>query len=192
MTFICLKKELHGKITLKKSDHIKSHSQTQWGGVVIMNYLPNRSSHATACLCVCLLSTSSFHPSYLFSLCDMQPEEYGQEAMEGQSEGMLEPEGETYDDTQQVISLQPHTHTCLSRSGVLCTGLLACFLRVLWNSNTCSFTARGEFTNCHGHIHQLQHAHFCIYAVCSLIFHRLPCRSGVPNRFWPKIYFSNS
>ncbi|XP_061541875.1 beta-synuclein [Phyllopteryx taeniolatus] len=32
---------------------------------------------------------------------DMNPEEYGQEATEGQSEGMLQPEGETYDDTQQ-------------------------------------------------------------------------------------------
>ncbi|XP_061901651.1 beta-synuclein [Entelurus aequoreus] len=32
---------------------------------------------------------------------DLNPEEYGQEAMEGQSEGMLEPEGESYDDTQQ-------------------------------------------------------------------------------------------
>ncbi|KAM9377415.1 beta-synuclein [Pholidichthys leucotaenia] len=31
---------------------------------------------------------------------DMNPE-YGQEAMEGQGEGMLEPEGETYDDSQQ-------------------------------------------------------------------------------------------
>lgn len=44
----------------------------------------------------------------------LQPEEYGQEAMEGQGEAMLEPEGETYDETQQVIS--PHdtklTHVC--------------------------------------------------------------------------------
>ncbi|XP_045887090.1 beta-synuclein isoform X1 [Micropterus dolomieu] len=32
---------------------------------------------------------------------DMNPEEYGQEAMEGQGEAMLEPEGETYDETQQ-------------------------------------------------------------------------------------------
>uniref|UniRef100_A0A3Q3GRF5 Beta-synuclein n=1 Tax=Labrus bergylta TaxID=56723 RepID=A0A3Q3GRF5_9LABR len=32
---------------------------------------------------------------------DMNPEEYGQEAMEGQGEGMLEPEGETYDENQQ-------------------------------------------------------------------------------------------
>ncbi|KAG7241838.1 hypothetical protein INR49_024808 [Caranx melampygus] len=33
---------------------------------------------------------------------DMNPEEYGQEAMEGQGEAMLEPEGETYDETQQA------------------------------------------------------------------------------------------
>uniref|UniRef100_A0A3Q3WS87 Beta-synuclein n=1 Tax=Mola mola TaxID=94237 RepID=A0A3Q3WS87_MOLML len=32
---------------------------------------------------------------------DVNPEEYGQEAMEGQGEAMLDPEGETYDDTQQ-------------------------------------------------------------------------------------------
>uniref|UniRef100_A0A3Q0SFR2 Beta-synuclein n=1 Tax=Amphilophus citrinellus TaxID=61819 RepID=A0A3Q0SFR2_AMPCI len=32
---------------------------------------------------------------------DMNPEEYGQEAMEGQGEAMLEPEGETYDESQQ-------------------------------------------------------------------------------------------
>uniref|UniRef100_A0A3Q3LX72 Synuclein, beta n=1 Tax=Mastacembelus armatus TaxID=205130 RepID=A0A3Q3LX72_9TELE len=32
---------------------------------------------------------------------DMNPEEYGQEAMEGQGEGMLEAEGETYDESQQ-------------------------------------------------------------------------------------------
>ncbi|XP_030252813.1 beta-synuclein isoform X1 [Sparus aurata] len=32
---------------------------------------------------------------------DMNPEEYGQEAMEGQGEAMLDPEGETYDETQQ-------------------------------------------------------------------------------------------
>ncbi|CAL8330936.1 beta-synuclein [Gadus morhua] len=31
---------------------------------------------------------------------DMNPEEYGQEATEGQ-EGMLEPEGQTYDESQQ-------------------------------------------------------------------------------------------
>ena len=43
----------------------------------------------------------------LFSLCvSLQPEEYGQEAMEGQGEAMLDPEGETYDETQQVI--RPH------------------------------------------------------------------------------------
>uniref|UniRef100_A0A8C7ZNB8 Synuclein, beta n=1 Tax=Oryzias sinensis TaxID=183150 RepID=A0A8C7ZNB8_9TELE len=46
---------------------------------------------------------------------DMNPEEYGQEAMEGQGEGMLEPEGETYDETQQVISQQdtsPYASYC--------------------------------------------------------------------------------
>ncbi|CAL8263649.1 unnamed protein product [Lota lota] len=32
---------------------------------------------------------------------DMNPEEYGQEATEGQGEGMLEPEGQTYDESQQ-------------------------------------------------------------------------------------------
>uniref|UniRef100_A0A3Q2QG97 Beta-synuclein n=1 Tax=Fundulus heteroclitus TaxID=8078 RepID=A0A3Q2QG97_FUNHE len=32
---------------------------------------------------------------------DMNPEEYGQEAMEGHGEGMLEPEGEAYDESQQ-------------------------------------------------------------------------------------------
>ncbi|TWW55146.1 hypothetical protein D4764_09G0001950 [Takifugu flavidus] len=32
---------------------------------------------------------------------DMNPEEYGQEAMEGQGEAMLDPEGETYDESQQ-------------------------------------------------------------------------------------------
>lgn len=32
---------------------------------------------------------------------DMNPEEYGQEAMEGQGEGILDPEGEAYDETQQ-------------------------------------------------------------------------------------------
>uniref|UniRef100_A0A668AGI6 Synuclein, beta n=1 Tax=Myripristis murdjan TaxID=586833 RepID=A0A668AGI6_9TELE len=32
---------------------------------------------------------------------DMNPEEYGQEAMEGQGETMLEAEGESYDDSQQ-------------------------------------------------------------------------------------------
>uniref|UniRef100_A0A3P9KCI7 Synuclein, beta n=1 Tax=Oryzias latipes TaxID=8090 RepID=A0A3P9KCI7_ORYLA len=46
---------------------------------------------------------------------DMNPEEYGQEAMEGHGEGMLEPEGETYDETQQVISQQdtsPYVSYC--------------------------------------------------------------------------------
>lgn len=38
----------------------------------------------------------------LIFLSPLQPEEYGQEAMEGQGEGMLEPEGETYDESQQV------------------------------------------------------------------------------------------
>ncbi|KAI3351906.1 hypothetical protein L3Q82_020736, partial [Scortum barcoo] len=39
---------------------------------------------------------------------DMNPEEYGQEAMEGQGEAMLEPEGETYDETQQHSTLALH------------------------------------------------------------------------------------
>lgn len=39
----------------------------------------------------------------LFSILSLQPEEYGQEAMEGQGEAMLDPEGETYDESQQVI-----------------------------------------------------------------------------------------
>lgn len=39
----------------------------------------------------------------LFSVLSLQPEEYGQEAMEGQGEAMLDPEGETYDESQQVI-----------------------------------------------------------------------------------------
>ncbi|KAJ3580678.1 hypothetical protein NHX12_034264 [Muraenolepis orangiensis] len=33
---------------------------------------------------------------------DMNPEEYGQEATEGQGEGMLEPEGQTYGQSQQM------------------------------------------------------------------------------------------
>uniref|UniRef100_A0A3Q3IR78 Beta-synuclein n=1 Tax=Monopterus albus TaxID=43700 RepID=A0A3Q3IR78_MONAL len=37
---------------------------------------------------------------------DMNPEEYGQEAMEGHGEGMLEAEGETYDESHQVITPQ--------------------------------------------------------------------------------------
>uniref|UniRef100_A0A672GDP8 Beta-synuclein n=1 Tax=Salarias fasciatus TaxID=181472 RepID=A0A672GDP8_SALFA len=37
---------------------------------------------------------------------DMNPEEYGQEAMEGQGEAMLEPEGETYDESQQLEAHQ--------------------------------------------------------------------------------------
>uniref|UniRef100_A0A3Q3W6F6 Uncharacterized protein n=1 Tax=Mola mola TaxID=94237 RepID=A0A3Q3W6F6_MOLML len=41
---------------------------------------------------------------------DVNPEEYGQEAMEGQGEAMLDPEGETYDDTQQVIRLHATKH----------------------------------------------------------------------------------
>lgn len=49
----------------------------------------------------------SLSPSPSVSL---QPEEYGQEAMEGQGESMLEPEGETYDETQQVIVL--HASVC--------------------------------------------------------------------------------
>lgn len=49
----------------------------------------------------------AFVTADLLSLCvSLQPEEYGQEAMEGQGEAMLDPEGETYDETQQVIS--PH------------------------------------------------------------------------------------
>uniref|UniRef100_G3Q381 Synuclein, beta n=1 Tax=Gasterosteus aculeatus aculeatus TaxID=481459 RepID=G3Q381_GASAC len=32
---------------------------------------------------------------------DMNPEEYGQEAMEGQGDAMLQAEGETYDESQQ-------------------------------------------------------------------------------------------
>ncbi|XP_074530991.1 beta-synuclein [Halichoeres trimaculatus] len=38
---------------------------------------------------------------------DMNPEEYGQEAMEGQGEGMLEPEGETYDENQESQDYEP-------------------------------------------------------------------------------------
>uniref|UniRef100_A0A3B5ARR7 Beta-synuclein n=1 Tax=Stegastes partitus TaxID=144197 RepID=A0A3B5ARR7_9TELE len=38
---------------------------------------------------------------------DMNPEEYGQEAMEGQGEAMLEPEGETYDESQQSQDYEP-------------------------------------------------------------------------------------
>lgn len=45
----------------------------------------------------------------LFSVLSLQPEEYGQEAMEGQGEAMLDPEGETYDESQQVI-LMPQTN----------------------------------------------------------------------------------
>lgn len=41
--------------------------------------------------------------SVLFFVLSLQPEEYGQEAMEGQGEAMLDPEGETYDESQQVI-----------------------------------------------------------------------------------------
>lgn len=42
-------------------------------------------------------------PENALSVCVLQPEEYGQEAMEGQGEAMLEPEG-TYDESQQVLS----------------------------------------------------------------------------------------
>lgn len=55
-------------------------------------------------------------PSLSLCVC-LQPEEYGQEAMEGQGEAMLDPEGETYDETQQVISTHHtkciHVATCL-------------------------------------------------------------------------------
>lgn len=47
------------------------------------------------------LQLQQLFPSFFLSL---QPEEYGQEAMEGQGEAMLDPEGEAYDETQQVIS----------------------------------------------------------------------------------------
>lgn len=47
----------------------------------------------------------------LFSVLSLQPEEYGQEAMEGQGEAMLDPEGETYDESQQVILV--HEANCL-------------------------------------------------------------------------------
>lgn len=50
-------------------------------------------------------------PDLLSLSVRLQPEEYGQEAMEGQGEGILDPEGETYDETQQVSSTQ-HT-ACL-------------------------------------------------------------------------------
>lgn len=53
----------------------------------------------------CLSLSPSPSPSV-----SLQPEEYGQEAMEGQGESMLEPEGETYDETQQVIVL--HASVC--------------------------------------------------------------------------------
>uniref|UniRef100_A0A8C2WS33 Synuclein, beta n=1 Tax=Cyclopterus lumpus TaxID=8103 RepID=A0A8C2WS33_CYCLU len=46
---------------------------------------------------------------------DMNPEEYGQEAMEGQGEAMLEPEGETYG-SQQVILLHDTKHIHVSAS----------------------------------------------------------------------------
>lgn len=45
----------------------------------------------------------------LSSVLSLQPEEYGQEAMEGQGEAMLDPEGETYDESQQVIHIQGAT-----------------------------------------------------------------------------------
>lgn len=52
----------------------------------------------------------------LLSLCVcLQPEEYGQEAMEGQGEGILDPEGETYDETQQVSSTQHATRSYVAQ-----------------------------------------------------------------------------
>lgn len=52
----------------------------------------------------------------LSSLLSLQPEEYGQEAMEGQGEAMLDPEGETYDESQQVIRIQGATTSpCMSQ-----------------------------------------------------------------------------
>ena len=42
-------------------------------------------------------------------LLSVQPEEYGQEATEGQ-EGMLEPEGQTYDESQQVSDDRTGNH----------------------------------------------------------------------------------
>ncbi|KAF3693716.1 Beta-synuclein Phosphoneuroprotein 14 [Channa argus] len=38
---------------------------------------------------------------------DINPEEYGQEAMEGQGEAMLEPEGETYESQQESQDYEP-------------------------------------------------------------------------------------
>lgn len=62
-------------------------------------------SNATLTLSVQVKNT---HGGFCYncSFLSLQPEEYGQEAMEGQGEAMLDPEGETYDETQQVISLQ--------------------------------------------------------------------------------------
>lgn len=53
-------------------------------------------------------TVTSVTPDLLsLSVC-LQPEEYGQEAMEGQGEGILDPEGETYDETQQVRSTRSY------------------------------------------------------------------------------------
>ncbi|KAK9517828.1 hypothetical protein VZT92_023169 [Zoarces viviparus] len=38
---------------------------------------------------------------------DLNPEEYGQEAMEGQGEAMLQPEGETYESQQGSQDYEP-------------------------------------------------------------------------------------
>lgn len=67
------------------------------------------------CLYLSFLKIRIFINAPVFFSPSIQPEEYGQEAMEGHGEGMLEPEGETYDETQQVISQQdtsPYVSYC--------------------------------------------------------------------------------
>uniref|UniRef100_A0A8C7GQG5 Beta-synuclein n=1 Tax=Oncorhynchus kisutch TaxID=8019 RepID=A0A8C7GQG5_ONCKI len=46
---------------------------------------------------------------------DMNPEEYGQEAMEGEPQGDQQ-EGETYDENQQVSGTHTHTYTHAHKS----------------------------------------------------------------------------
>lgn len=64
---------------------------------------------------MCIVASVTVYLSFIHCPVSLslspQPEEYGQEAMEGQGEAMLEPEGETYDETQQVISL--HNTKCI-------------------------------------------------------------------------------
>ena len=59
------------------------------------------------------LSLHLVHVSCPLLLLSVQPEEYGQEATEGQ-EGMLEPEGQTYDESQQVSDDRTGNHKASS------------------------------------------------------------------------------